>query len=122
MRSRLATAAIALLFKVARLRSLPTHAASLSELICLICLSYSTFLVAEYARLSGIVAALFAGAVCVIYVKRNLSEQGAVLCTTVIRALAKFAETIVFVLIGCGFWLYIVGHELPFSKKCVAPP
>ena len=151
---------IALFFKMTALRKLDAHAAPIAELICLICLSYATFLVAEYARLSGIVAALFAGAVCVMcasqspttshdlprphttshdlprslttsqdlsrspyvprptarrpptrrrYVKKNLTEEGAALCVTVIHAVAKFAETIIFVLIGCGFWLYLVG-------------
>ena len=49
--------------------------------------------------------------VCVIYAKRNLTESGGQLCDTMIRALAKFAETTVFVLIGYGFWLYLVGKK-----------
>jgi len=107
------------------LRKLDAHAAPIAELICLICLSYATFLVAEYARLSGIVAALFAGAVCVMYVKKNLTEEGAALCVTVIHAVAKFAETIIFVLIGCGFWLYLVGKIRPLHSSnhtLIEPP
>ena len=102
-------AAIALLFKLVQLRLLPPNVAAPAELICLVCLSYTTFLAAEYAHLSGIVASLFSGAVCVMYVKRNLSAEGAALCDTTVRMLAKFAETIVFVVIGFGFWLYTVG-------------
>lgn len=140
---------IALLFKLVGLRTLPPHVAAPAELIVLICLSYSTFLAAEYAilvhashfhthalltlhtpkhqasprcsftpstehfmalntptlryaHLSGIVASLFCGAVCVIYVKRNLTPAGAQLSDTIVRALAKFAETVIFVLIGYG--------------------
>jgi len=51
--------AIALLFKIVNLRRhAHAEAAAQSELIVLICLSYTTFLAAEYARLSGIVASL----------------------------------------------------------------
>ena len=89
-----------LLLKVSRLQTRPPEVAATAELVCIICLSYATFLVAEYARLSGIVAALFAGAVCVMYVKRNMTVQGAELSGTVIHALAKFADTAVFILIG----------------------
>ena len=85
---------IALTFKLAGLRELPAHHAAPAELVLLIALSYATFLLAEYAHLSGIVAALFGGAVAVIYVKPNLTERGAKLCKTVVSALAKFSETI----------------------------
>ena len=105
--------AIALLFKLVNMRSLPASVAAPAELICLICLSYSTFLLAEYARLSGIVASLFSGAVCVVYVQRNLSVEGATLCKTTVRVLAKLCETIVFVLMGYGFWLYTIGGTPP---------
>ena len=71
--------------------------------------SYATFLAAEWARLSGIVAALFAGAACTTYVRRNMSAAGAALSTTTVQWLAKFSETSVFVLIGYGFWLYTIG-------------
>ena len=131
--------AIALLFKLVDLRTTAPSAAPPAELICLICLSYSTFLIAEYApptlpplvtprplpltslgvpcgryaRLSGIVASLFAGAVCVVYVRKNLSVEGAQLCKTSISALAKLCETVVFVLMGYGFWLYTIGGTPP---------
>ena len=94
--------AIALLFKLVSLRSLSPSVAAPAELICLICLSYATFLTAEYARLSGIAASLFSGAVCVVYVQRNLSPEGAALCKTTVHVLAKLCETIVFVLMGCA--------------------
>ena len=101
---------IALFFKLVAFRALPEKEAAPAEMIILICLSYSTFLLAEYAGLSGIVAALFGGAVTVVYVQQNLSPAGAALCKTVISGLAKFTETIVFLLIGYGFWLYTLGH------------
>ena len=41
--------AIALLFKVVNMRSLPGSVAAPAELICLICLSYATFLSAGEA-------------------------------------------------------------------------
>ena len=59
------------------------------------CLAYGVFLLAEISNLSGIVAALSAGAVTTIYVKHNLTPQGSALCMTVIRALARFTETII---------------------------
>jgi NhaP-type Na+/H+ or K+/H+ antiporter len=105
--------AIALLFKLVNLRSLPGHEAAPAELICLVCLSYATFLTAEYARLSGIVAALFSGAVCAVYVQRNLSTEGAKLCKTAVKAIARLCETIIFVLMGYGFWLYTIGGTPP---------
>ena len=37
-------------------------------------------------------ASLFSGAVAVVYVKKNMSPEGAELSETVVRALAKFAE------------------------------
>ena len=103
-------AAIALFFKLVGLFRMPAGEAAPAEMIVLVCLSYSTFLLAEYAGLSGIVAALFGGAVAVVYVQRNLSPAGAKLCKTVVSSLAKFTETIVFLLIGYGFWLYTLGH------------
>lgn len=89
---------------------MPEDEAAPAELVVLICLSYATFLLAEFAKLSGIVAALFGGSVSVIYVKRNLSPAGSKLCKTVVSGLAKFTETIVFLLIGYGFWLFMLGH------------
>ena len=106
-------AAIALLFKLVNLRQLQPAVAAPAELIVLVCLSYATFLTAEYARLSGIVSSLFSGAVCVVYVRRNLTPEGAELCKTVVKTLAKLCDTIIFVLMGLGFWLYTIGGQAP---------
>ncbi|KAL1523861.1 hypothetical protein AB1Y20_018780 [Prymnesium parvum] len=103
-------AIIALFFKIVAFRTLPEAEAAPAELIVLICMSYTTFLLAEFAKLSGIVASLFSGAIAVMYVQKNLSPAGAKLCKTIVKTLAKFTETIVFLLIGYGFWLYTLGH------------
>ena len=68
-------------------------------------------MLAEISNLSGIVAALSAGAVTTIYAKHNLTPRGAALCMTVIRALARFTETIIFLLMGCGFWIYMFAES-----------
>jgi NhaP-type Na+/H+ or K+/H+ antiporter len=47
-----------------------------------------------------------------------LSEQGAALCDTTVHVLARFAETIVFVLIGYGFALYGIG---PLANSATSP-
>lgn len=103
---------ISLVFKLSRMRTAghPETAAS-AELICLVCLAYGVFLLAEISNLSGIVAALSAGAVTTIYVKHNLTPQGSALCMTVIRAIARFTETIIFILMGCGFWIYVFAES-----------
>ena len=103
---------ISLVFKLSRMRTAGNPETSASaELICLVCLAYGVFLLAEISNLSGIVAALSAGAVTTIYVKHNLTPQGSALCMTVIRALARFTETIIFILMGCGFWIYLFAES-----------
>ena len=101
--------ATALAFKLVRLRDLHADSAAPAELICLICLSYASFMLAELGGLSGIVSALFSGAVSVTFVQHNLTPEGAALCKTAVKTLARFTETIVFLLIGTGFWLYTLG-------------
>ena len=39
----------------------------------------------------------------------GLTPEGAALCKTAVKTLARFTETIVFLLIGTGFWLYTLG-------------
>ena len=92
--------ATALAFKLVRLRDLHADSAAPAELICLICLSYASFMLAELGGLSGIVSALFSGAVSVTFVQHNLTPEGAALCKTAVKTLARFTETIVFLLIG----------------------
>ena len=101
--------ATALAFKLLRLRDLHADSAAPAELICLVCLSYAAFMLAELGGLSGIVSALFSGAVSVTFVQHNLTPEGAALCKTAVKTLARFTETIVFLLIGTGFWLYTLG-------------
>ena len=113
---------IALLFKLVNLRKFHGEHAAPAELICLVCLSYATFLAAEVANLSGIVAALFSGAVCVVYVQRNLSPEGAELCKTTVKGIAKLCDTIVFFMMGYGFWIYTVSDAVSTSEVFAAHP
>jgi len=97
---------IALVFKTFQLYRL--HDAASAELIVLICFSYAQFIIAEFAGLSGIVATLFCGLTTVIYGAKNMTPQGDKLCRTSVKVVARFTETIIFVLIGTGFWTYVL--------------
>ena len=81
--------ATALAFKLVRLRDLHADSAAPAELICLICLSYASFMLAELGGLSGIVSALFSGAVSVTFVQHNLTPEGAALCKTAVKTLDR---------------------------------
>jgi len=48
-----------------------------------------------------------------VYVTKNLSIEGRALCKTTIGVIARLCETVIFVLMGYGFWLYTVGGSPP---------
>ena len=62
------------------------------------------------------------GAVCVVYVQRNLSPEGAELCKTTVKGIAKLCDTIVFFMMGYGFWIYTVSDAVSTSEVFAAHP
>ncbi len=104
----LAGALAALALKMAALREL--HEPAPTEVLVLVAFSYAGFILAEYSGLSGIVSSLSCGLTCAMYARRNLSHEGQHLMATTIKTLAYLSETVVFLLIGIGFWVYTTGY------------
>jgi sodium/hydrogen exchanger 8 len=86
---------VAFLFKVVDMRSTP-----LLELCLYVPIMYAPFVIAEIARLSGIVTVLFTGISARRYAEPNLSKQTAKNAATIFRLVAHITETVIFLELG----------------------
>ena len=91
----------ALLTKLTKIGMFP-----ILETALFLLMSYSTFLVAEVASWSGIVAVLFCGIAQKHYTYKNLSPESAIRTTQVFELLNFLAENFIFSYIGLSLFLF----------------
>ena len=70
------------------------------EILTFMFLAYSSFIIAEYAHWSGIIASLGHGVGCALFVKPNMSQEGHFRAELISHSLAALADMLIFIMVG----------------------